>query len=228
MILLHDIQPATALAMPAILKELKRRGYRIVHVVPATPDHMKTATLSSDWLVHKSGKKGKNRKDGKDGKWPKPELSIAVLIADSVLPAPAPASFGLAEPFSPDEAVDLPRLRFFTVAQGETPLPPESPWSQLKTNDSLVAPLASADSATLPAPGLSSFGYGDDFVPTIPKASSLKRHASSPPPPGSKHAQRASAHDVTSSVHRRRHSRRKAETAGILNFLFPARPARPM
>jgi len=36
-ILLHDIQPATALALPNLLKELKARGYRIVLVKPAAP-----------------------------------------------------------------------------------------------------------------------------------------------------------------------------------------------
>ena len=34
-LLLHDIQPATALALPHLLRELKRRGYKIVQVVPA-------------------------------------------------------------------------------------------------------------------------------------------------------------------------------------------------
>ena len=33
-VLLHDIQPATALALPNLLKELKGRGYRIVQVRP--------------------------------------------------------------------------------------------------------------------------------------------------------------------------------------------------
>jgi peptidoglycan/xylan/chitin deacetylase (PgdA/CDA1 family) len=33
-LLLHDIHPATAIALPLLLKELKDRGYRIVHVVP--------------------------------------------------------------------------------------------------------------------------------------------------------------------------------------------------
>jgi peptidoglycan/xylan/chitin deacetylase (PgdA/CDA1 family) len=33
-LLLHDVQPATALALPTLLKELKTRGYKIVHVVP--------------------------------------------------------------------------------------------------------------------------------------------------------------------------------------------------
>lgn len=33
-LLLHDVQPATALALPLLMRELKARGYRIVHVVP--------------------------------------------------------------------------------------------------------------------------------------------------------------------------------------------------
>lgn len=33
-LLLHDIHPATALALPALLKELKERGYKIVQAVP--------------------------------------------------------------------------------------------------------------------------------------------------------------------------------------------------
>jgi peptidoglycan/xylan/chitin deacetylase (PgdA/CDA1 family) len=37
-LLLHDIQPATALALPQLLRELKQRGYQVVHVVPAGSD----------------------------------------------------------------------------------------------------------------------------------------------------------------------------------------------
>jgi peptidoglycan/xylan/chitin deacetylase (PgdA/CDA1 family) len=33
-LLLHDIHPATVMALPTILKELKERGYRVVQVVP--------------------------------------------------------------------------------------------------------------------------------------------------------------------------------------------------
>lgn len=33
--LLHDVQPRTALILPKLLQELKARGYRIVHIVPA-------------------------------------------------------------------------------------------------------------------------------------------------------------------------------------------------
>jgi peptidoglycan/xylan/chitin deacetylase (PgdA/CDA1 family) len=50
-LLLHDIQPATALALPTLLAELKVRGYRIVHVQPAGGDQPKTATLPGDWRL---------------------------------------------------------------------------------------------------------------------------------------------------------------------------------
>jgi peptidoglycan/xylan/chitin deacetylase (PgdA/CDA1 family) len=33
-LLLHDVQPATALALPTLLRELKARGWRVVHAVP--------------------------------------------------------------------------------------------------------------------------------------------------------------------------------------------------
>jgi peptidoglycan/xylan/chitin deacetylase (PgdA/CDA1 family) len=49
-LLLHDIQPATALALPTILSELKARGYKIVQVVPSTPDRPATVALSEDWV----------------------------------------------------------------------------------------------------------------------------------------------------------------------------------
>jgi peptidoglycan-N-acetylglucosamine deacetylase len=48
-LLLHDIHPVTVLALPSLLKELKARGYRIVHVVPTSIDHPKTVTAPKDW-----------------------------------------------------------------------------------------------------------------------------------------------------------------------------------
>ena len=51
-LLLHDIQPRTVAALPRILHELKVRGYRIVHVVPATPDRPATPTEPQQWLLH--------------------------------------------------------------------------------------------------------------------------------------------------------------------------------
>ena len=51
-LLLHDIQARTVAALPRILSELKARGYRIVHVVPATSDVPATPTDPSQWQLH--------------------------------------------------------------------------------------------------------------------------------------------------------------------------------
>jgi peptidoglycan-N-acetylglucosamine deacetylase len=51
-LLLHDIQARTVAALPKILHELKARGYRIVHVVPATPERPATATEPQEWQLH--------------------------------------------------------------------------------------------------------------------------------------------------------------------------------
>jgi peptidoglycan/xylan/chitin deacetylase (PgdA/CDA1 family) len=50
-LLLHDIHAATVKALPVLLRELKARGYHIVHVVPASDDHPKTETQAEAWLV---------------------------------------------------------------------------------------------------------------------------------------------------------------------------------
>jgi len=36
-VLFHDTKVQTAQMLPALLRELRKRGYRIVHVVPAAP-----------------------------------------------------------------------------------------------------------------------------------------------------------------------------------------------
>ena len=50
-LLLHDIHQRTVDALPIMLRELKARGYRIVHVVPATPDRPKTITTADEWRM---------------------------------------------------------------------------------------------------------------------------------------------------------------------------------
>jgi hypothetical protein len=49
-LLLHDIHQRTVEALPFILDELKVRGFRIVHVVPASADRVPTVTTAADWL----------------------------------------------------------------------------------------------------------------------------------------------------------------------------------
>jgi peptidoglycan/xylan/chitin deacetylase (PgdA/CDA1 family) len=51
-LLLHDIQARTVAALPKIIRELKARGYHIVHVVPATADQPATPTTAVEWLLH--------------------------------------------------------------------------------------------------------------------------------------------------------------------------------
>jgi peptidoglycan/xylan/chitin deacetylase (PgdA/CDA1 family) len=77
-LLLHDIQPATVLALPTLLRELKARGYHIVHIVPAGFDRQKTATAPQDWMPihHRQGKQG----------WPR----VVTATAKSSVPAVGP------------------------------------------------------------------------------------------------------------------------------------------
>jgi len=84
-LLLHDIQPATALAFPDILKELKARGFKIVHVVPSTPDRPKTVTEPELWAT---------RRAPEPKFWPR-TLAVGVESPEPVLAAPSPASFGI-------------------------------------------------------------------------------------------------------------------------------------
>ncbi len=48
-LLLHDIHERTALALPLLFDELKKRGFHIVHAVPAEAVHPKTATTPEIW-----------------------------------------------------------------------------------------------------------------------------------------------------------------------------------
>ena len=55
-LLLHDIHERTATALPALLAELKARGYRIVHIVPATPELPATPSETQEWVFHAPNK----------------------------------------------------------------------------------------------------------------------------------------------------------------------------
>jgi len=79
-LLLHDIQPRTVAALPRILRELKARGYRIVHVVPATPELPATPTEPQQWQLHPASE------TVAVSRWPKiPKFAAA---GPATLPAP--------------------------------------------------------------------------------------------------------------------------------------------
>jgi hypothetical protein len=92
-LLLHDIQARTVEALPELLHELKRRGYHIVHVLPATPERPKTATEPSQWTVHVHGR----------------QIGPGSFI-EAVLPLPSQPSFGITiQPFDARPAIAVQR-----------------------------------------------------------------------------------------------------------------------
>jgi peptidoglycan/xylan/chitin deacetylase (PgdA/CDA1 family) len=132
-LLLHDIQARTVAALPRILRELKVRGYRIVHVVAATPELPATPTEPQQWQLHPLS-------DAVAAShWPK--IPNFVFANAEMLPAPAlsdldwrdGASMTLAEASS-----HAGRLAH------RVPLPREAPWprqSSLAPDGTVVLPV---------------------------------------------------------------------------------------
>jgi peptidoglycan/xylan/chitin deacetylase (PgdA/CDA1 family) len=132
-LLLHDIQPRTVEALPRILSELKARGYRIVHVVPATADRPATPTEPPQWQMHPLSE------TVAISRWPKvPKFAAA---GPSTLPAPALSHLD---------------WRTHDLGAGPTrrgrgvPLPPTAMWPQ-------PANLPPVSMAALPIPAASLF-----------------------------------------------------------------------
>src|SRR5262249_40803259 len=146
-LLLHDIQVKTVEALPYLLRELKRRGYRVVHVVSATPDLPKTATDPGQWVMHARLS---------------PRTPIFIEM-DPELPAPSPVSFGYdvaSNSFSFLRGVPFvqtpARQRRPLLARSHDSLPPASPWPR---SSEVVADAPSlSGQPQLPAPTLT-LGY---------------------------------------------------------------------
>jgi peptidoglycan/xylan/chitin deacetylase (PgdA/CDA1 family) len=133
-LLLHDIQARTVAALPRILNDLKARGYRIVHVVPATPEKPATPTEPQQWRLYPTSELIAT------SRWPK--IPGFAFVQQEVLPAPL-----LTDSYWNDV-----KLRDRPQARGRsTPLPRPAPWPrQLQ--------LASIDAASaLPVPAASVF-----------------------------------------------------------------------
>ena len=118
-LLLHDIHAATAAALPVILQELKARGFKIVHVVPAAPDRPKTATTPEQWAAHAAPA---------HGLWPRVVVTDMATSAPA-LTVPSPASFGVADPSGLAVAVSLaPGFDHMPLQPGAVSPPPVAPW----------------------------------------------------------------------------------------------------
>jgi len=135
-LLLHDIQARTVAALPKILNDMKARGYRIVHVVPARPDLPATPSEPEDWQMHPASE------SVPIARWPK--LPNFIYAEIGMLAAPASSNFDLIEA---DISLALEARRRRGV-----PLLKDTPWPKVPALPA-VASIANA----LPAPASTVF-----------------------------------------------------------------------
>ncbi|PZA12295.1 polysaccharide deacetylase family protein [Rhodopseudomonas palustris] len=149
-LLLHDIQPRTVTALPRILQALKAGGYKIVHVVAATPDLPKTPTTPQEWRLHPAPEAVARVR------WPR--VPHFVFANAQMLPGPELADIGL------DRGRLLPGsapIRSTRLTRGQVPSPQRSPWPRqtpIESTDNLIA---------LPVPSASLFAIPELSAPMI-------------------------------------------------------------
>ena len=119
-LLLHDIHARTVDALPKILTELKAKGFRIVHVVAATPDRPATPTEPDDWLVHRPSD------ETPVAKWP--AIAPVDLAAADTRARATLDDFGVLDPLpasraAPKPAWPRPALRLQTATAPALPAP---------------------------------------------------------------------------------------------------------
>jgi peptidoglycan/xylan/chitin deacetylase (PgdA/CDA1 family) len=117
-LLLHDIQARTVAALPRILTELKARGYRIVHVVPASPQNPATPTEPQDWLMHLPSE------NVAISRWPR--IPNFVFADAGALPAPSLSDLDWRDEQSMTFAEDRSKWSGRGV-----PMPRQAPWPRL-------------------------------------------------------------------------------------------------
>jgi peptidoglycan/xylan/chitin deacetylase (PgdA/CDA1 family) len=130
-LLLHDIQARTVAALPKILQTLKARGYRIVHVVPATPDRPATPTEPQQWYMNPT------TETVATSRWPK--IPNFFYAATATFPAPAWFDFDWRDA---ELGVLTRRMRGVPLAQ-RTKWPSEMTPAQNTIATTLAVPAAS-------------------------------------------------------------------------------------
>jgi peptidoglycan/xylan/chitin deacetylase (PgdA/CDA1 family) len=164
-LLLHDIQPATVLALPILLGELKARGYKVVHVMPASAAHPKTQTVAAQWLMRppKSGPA--------TIAWPEP-IPLPPVTAAELLPAPGLATIAFAESLAGS-------VRPLAEKPDRKAAPRASRWPQRTPIPSVIDMAAREE---LPAPNPESFGY-TNMIEAKPAAPDRRAAATTPVDP---------------------------------------------
>jgi peptidoglycan/xylan/chitin deacetylase (PgdA/CDA1 family) len=159
-LLLHDIQARTVAALPRILHDLKARGYRIVHVVAATPELPKTPTEPQQWQLHPTSE------TIAISHWPK--IPNFVFASMEALSAPAISD----SDWRDGRLVPLPESfgRPRRLARGVVPLPQQAPWPRLSP------PAAAGAAISLPVPGEDIFEIQEKSAATTEQAAVSSAH----------------------------------------------------
>lgn len=143
-LLLHDIQPRTVAALPMILKEMKARGYRIVHVVPATPERPATPSEPQQWQPR-----------------PAPAPALVATLRWPEVPKFA-YSGGATLPVPAISNLDWRTSNLGTPRRGRgVPLPPVAPWPRQPAQPPAVT------LAALPVPAASLFQIPEAALVTL-------------------------------------------------------------
>jgi peptidoglycan-N-acetylglucosamine deacetylase len=182
-LLLHDIQARTVAALPRILHEMKARGYRIVQVVPATPDRPATPTEPQQWQLHPPSE------NVAISHWPK--IPNFVFAEAETLPAPSLSDLDWRDGQSMTLAEE-PSDHAGRIARG-VPLPRQAPWPQQSP-----LPLESAAIA-LPVPAESVFEIPEKSYAAIALASHRQEQTvpAEDPPQALRTARRPGASHMT-------------------------------
>jgi hypothetical protein len=148
-LLLHDIQPATAMMLPRLLQELKRRGYKIVQVVAATPDMPKTPTTPEQWLVHDSAMASLR------DRIPLPPIPPRSRAGAPVVPAAAPATDTIdVVPPLPSRVPAVPATPPSAPAAPATNVPPEPHADITDVTGAIKTDAGPATTANMPQAGI--------------------------------------------------------------------------
>lgn len=158
-LLLHDIQARTVAALPQILSDLKAQGFRIVHVVPSTPDLPPTPTDPQQWQLHPVSE------HVAISRWPK----IPNFIYADTAKLPAPAISASDQAMSPPEWFDR-------APRGPVPAPEAAPWPE----QPLVAP--AIRTAMLPVPAHELFQMTERLNSPITAMIPLRHRSEKMPP----------------------------------------------
>jgi hypothetical protein len=148
-LLLHDIHEKTALALPVILKELKARGFKIVHVVPATPDRPRTVSEPEQWAAHAAPA---------HRLWPAAVAFDIGAASRPVLAAPNPRNLGVLGDSGQTLEVNLARS---LMPDAAVPLPTMTPWPRGIYS-------APTGVSSLPVPAAQNFRYTRAFETSQP------------------------------------------------------------